>query len=109
MTRVELVFVGWSDYRPWKARSGSVAGSLAWTIGTTIYVRRGAHRIFRGLQRIGHELEHALDTAFGNAEHHDNCHGCLRQYSWRRSWRHATFATPELARELLRHGHLELP
>lgn len=108
MRRIELIRVGWCDYRPWRAKSGSVAGSLAWSKGDQIWVRRGADRFLWGLQRIGHELEHALCPDFGNAEHHSAAHRCLRVYSpWRR-WLHAERASPTLAAHLRTHGFLDV-
>lgn len=110
--RIELEVVGWRDYRPWLAKSGSVAGSLAWSYvddgGTGhVVVRWGAQWLLWGLARLGHEIEHCLDDGFGNEEHHPIGHLCLRSYSPVRSWRHGDFATPTMARKLRGAGWIQ--
>jgi hypothetical protein len=107
--RIELHIVGWRDYRPWKAKSGNVAGSLAWSwvddagVGH-VAVRAMMQWLLWALARLGHEIEHCLDPTFGNEEHHPFSHQCLRSYSPRRSWKHAAKATPQMARDLREHG-----
>jgi hypothetical protein len=110
--RILLEFVDWKDWRPWFARSGDIRGSLAWsTVDDAgvhhVVVRRGAHRWLCGLQRVGHELEHALDPTFGNAQHHSWIHMCLRAYFPIRSWDHAKLASADLAKLLIVRGHLD--
>ena len=101
--RVELHVVGWRDFRPWHARSGDTRGSLAWSrrevlddqVVGQVFVRWGMQWLLWGLERLGHELEHVLDESFtneGHAQHRG--HGCLRAYSFWRSWQHAEKATP---------------
>ena len=110
--RVELHDAGWSDFRPWLAKSGNVAGSFAWAkvaedgVGH-IYIRRGMDRVLWGLARVGHELEHMLDPDFRNKDHHPAGHFCLRSYNFVRKWEHGLFATQEKARLLRKQRFLE--
>lgn len=110
--RIELHVVGWKDFRPLKAKSGNVSGSLAWSNhddgGTAhVYVRRGAQWLLWGLARIAHELEHCLDTEFRNKDHHPAGHFCIRSYNFVRKWDHAEKTTPGMARLFRSQGWLE--
>lgn len=103
---VTLERVGWSDYRPWKAKPGNKAGSLAWCDPktATVYCRRGVAT----LSRLGHELEHLLDPKFRNENHHPWFHFCIRSYGPFRQWRHQKKVAKPFARELQRTAKLSV-
>lgn len=104
-TKIRLVKVSWAGFRP---GGKGTKGAMAWCSRDlqVIYVRRGAERWLSGLARLGHELEHVLDPAFGNDEHHPWWHFCCRAFFPIRTWRHARHATRGLAWRLRRDGEL---
>jgi hypothetical protein len=109
---VHLVIENWTGFNPLKARSGNVAGSLAWTTWASwsagdavrqafVHVRAGAERHFFSKQRLMHELEHVLDASFTNEAHHSALHFCTRSYNAIRFHRHCLYANDWMVKGLL--------